>query len=342
MNIDWSLCVVNDVPTLSCIEVVFGRILFIASGLIIFSLLIIFIIGSLQYMTSDGNPEKLKKSRATFMWAFMGTFLFVASFLMLKTIDVLFLGDQGRLFTLDIPHFTSSSRSAPYTPQTLPVPQVNTPEILIPPPQEVPVMSTQERDIHEDIDFLLDNYTDNKKIYEYASRLTGVPVSILAGIHVIEGGAEPTRSLVSGRIIGQNEPDVVRVVKRCDKAQSVIGQPIAVSGGGCGFATLLDSAVYAGRVLQSKTNGNLSSFERMVTALARYNGLGNSNCGRTPYINCPRSYEGEDHPYPLNFFDTRHEDMYRVYCKDGVKCASPRKFMQPGVLTVALTYENNK
>ena len=103
---------VNEVPTLSCIEIVFGRILFIASGLIIFSLFIMFIIGSLQYMTSDGNPERLKKSRATFTWAFIGTFLFVASFLMLKTIDVLFLGDQGRLFTLDIPHFPSSSREA--------------------------------------------------------------------------------------------------------------------------------------------------------------------------------------------------------------------------------------
>ncbi len=341
MNNDWSTCMVNDVPTFSCVEVIFNRVFLVASGLIVFSLFIMFISGSLQYMISGGNPEKVKKSQATFTWAFMGTFLFVASFLILKIIDVLFLGDRGRLFTLDIPYFPSSSQSSSQNTQPIPFPQINTPKILIPPPKEVPVITNKERDIHEDIDFLLDNYTDNKKVYEYASQLTGVPVSILAGIHVIEGGAEPNRSLVSGRIIGQNEPDVVRAVRRCNKVQSGIGEPIAVSGG-CGFASLLDSAVYAGRVLQSKTNGSLANFEHMVTALARYNGLGNSNCGRSPYTNCPRTYEGEDHPYPLNFFDERHEDMYRVYCKDGMKCNPPKQFLQPGVLTVALTYENNK
>jgi len=330
---------VGDVPTFSCIEVVFGRVLLVATGLIIFTLFVMFVIGSVQYMTSGGNPEKVKKSHATFTWAFMGTLLFIGSFLLLKTIDILFLGDKGTLFTLDIPYFPLSSKPSVQNTQSVPFPQINTGDILAPLPKEVPKITHIERDIHEDIDFLLDNYADNRRVYEYASRLTGVPVSIFAGIHLTEGGAEPNRSLVSGRIIGQNEPDVVRVVIRCDRTQSVIGEPIAVSGG-CGFASLLDSAVYAGRVLQSKTDGSLSTFEHMVTALARYNGLGNANCGRSPYVNCPRKYVGEDHPYPLNFFDERHEDMYRIYCKDRVKCDPPKKFTQPGVLTVALTYEN--
>jgi len=103
---EWKDCVSPEgVPTLKCLEVVFSRLLFIASGLIVLALFIMFIIGSLRYLTSRGNPESLKKAQGTLMWALIGTLLFVGSYLILNIIDILFLGGQGKLFKFEIPEF---------------------------------------------------------------------------------------------------------------------------------------------------------------------------------------------------------------------------------------------
>lgn len=99
-------CFVNEVPTLKCLETVFSNIIVAASGLIIVTLFIMFIIGSLQYLTSGGNPEKVKKARGTLTYAIIGTVLFVSAFLILTIIDVLFLGglgSAGPLLKLNIP-----------------------------------------------------------------------------------------------------------------------------------------------------------------------------------------------------------------------------------------------
>jgi hypothetical protein len=61
-----------------------------------------FIIGSFSYLTSAGNPEKTKKARATLTYAILGTILFACSFLIIKTVDVLFLGGHGKLFNFTI------------------------------------------------------------------------------------------------------------------------------------------------------------------------------------------------------------------------------------------------
>jgi len=103
---EWGSCVSPEgVPTLKCLEVVFGNLLFIASGLIVLVLFLMFVLGSLRYLTSAGNPESIKKAQGTLMWALVGTLLFVGSFLILKTIDCLFLGCEGKLFKFEIPEF---------------------------------------------------------------------------------------------------------------------------------------------------------------------------------------------------------------------------------------------
>lgn len=102
---DWNSCMSDGVPTLKCLEVVFARILFIASALIILVLFIMFVIGSLKYLTAGGNPENIKKAQGTLKWAIIGTLLFAGSFLILKIIDVLFLGGQGTLFRFEIGEF---------------------------------------------------------------------------------------------------------------------------------------------------------------------------------------------------------------------------------------------
>ena len=101
---DWkaSGCMVDEVPTLKCFEVVFQNILNIASGLIMVVLFIMFVNGAFHYLTSFGSPEKLKKAQGTLRYAIIGLAIFMASFLILKVIDTLFLGGQGNLFKFTI------------------------------------------------------------------------------------------------------------------------------------------------------------------------------------------------------------------------------------------------
>ncbi len=46
--------------------------------------------GAFMFLTSEGEPDKIKKSQATLMYAVMGLFLIVASFIITKIIGVIF------------------------------------------------------------------------------------------------------------------------------------------------------------------------------------------------------------------------------------------------------------
>ena len=95
-------CMVDGVPTLSCFEIVFGNILFMMSGLIVLVLFIMLVTGSFSYLTSLGNPEKIKKAQGTLKYALIGFALFLTSFLILTVIDQLFLGGNGSIFNFKI------------------------------------------------------------------------------------------------------------------------------------------------------------------------------------------------------------------------------------------------
>lgn len=99
---EWGTCMVDGVPTLKCFEVVFQNILNIASSLIIVVLFVMLVVGAFNYLTSLGNPEKLKKAQGTLRYAVIGLVIFLSSFLILKVIDTLFLGGQGTLFKFKI------------------------------------------------------------------------------------------------------------------------------------------------------------------------------------------------------------------------------------------------
>lgn len=103
---DWDAnganCLSDGVPTLKCLEPVIGNIIFAASGFVIIVLFIMFVMGSYLYLTSLGNPEKLKKARGTLTFAIAGFILFLSSFLILRIIDTLFLGGTGTLLRLNL------------------------------------------------------------------------------------------------------------------------------------------------------------------------------------------------------------------------------------------------
>jgi hypothetical protein len=174
----------------------------------------------------------------------------------------------------------------------------------------------------------------NKVTYEKASQITGVDWNVLAGIHYREGDCGINNSLVSGRKIGSVEPDIGA---NCSSQSKGAGAPIPL-GGGCGFTSLLDSAIYAGKHVISKIGKQPSSFEDLAKALSRYNGGGNSNCNKTPFAFCPSRFEGDDDTYVMNSFDASHTPMYIVYCADYTKCNPPKKDDRPGAATTAMSF----
>jgi len=100
---DWASCSVDGVPTLKCLELIFSNILTLSTSLMFLALFIMLLVGGFQYLTSLGNPEKIKKAQGTLKFAVIGLIVFISSFLILKTIDFLFLGGQGKIFLFEIP-----------------------------------------------------------------------------------------------------------------------------------------------------------------------------------------------------------------------------------------------
>ena len=88
-------CMVDGVPTLKCLEIVFGNVLYVASFFIVIVFFIMFVVGSFRYLTSFGNAEKIKKAQGTLKYALIGFILFVSAFLILTIIQTLFLGTSG-------------------------------------------------------------------------------------------------------------------------------------------------------------------------------------------------------------------------------------------------------
>ncbi|MCA9371886.1 hypothetical protein KC726_03230 [Candidatus Woesebacteria bacterium] len=95
-------CLVGGVPTLKCLEVVIGNILFMSNALILLILFIMLIIGGYRYLLSMGEAEKMKQAQGTLKWAVIGIVLYAGSYLILNIVDVLFLGGKGELFKFRI------------------------------------------------------------------------------------------------------------------------------------------------------------------------------------------------------------------------------------------------
>lgn len=171
--------------------------------------------------------------------------------------------------------------------------------------------------------YILPNLSSNLlAVYKEAERKTGVPCEILAGIHFREGSNNPNKSLQDGGTLD---------------------------------TCLIDSAIKAGEVLRA-VGGASGSWDGLITALARYNGMGNSNCSDPPdtnQVNPPPDYKGPcpppdgiDHNYVMNFLNPQHLVMYIIYCRDHEICYNPKngytQDTRPGALTVAVELYNHK
>jgi len=99
-------CCIEGVPTLKCLENIFGNFLSLSTAIFLLALFIMIIVGAFNYLTSFGNPEKIKKAQGTLKFAFIGLLLFLSSYLILNLICfVLFnkVGPNCPLFKFEIP-----------------------------------------------------------------------------------------------------------------------------------------------------------------------------------------------------------------------------------------------
>ena len=97
----WDSCLIDGIPTIKCIEILFSLLLKSISGLVFVALLAMFVMGSLSWMTAGDNAEKLKKAKGTFFSALLGLVIIAISYLII-TIVQSFLGIDG-LDTFTIP-----------------------------------------------------------------------------------------------------------------------------------------------------------------------------------------------------------------------------------------------
>lgn len=101
----WTNCVIDGVPTLKCLEIIYGNLIFLSSSFVLLVLFIMVLVGGFNYLTSLGSPEKIKKAQATLRYAIIGFILYIGAFLILTIIDTVFLGGQGTILRFEIPSF---------------------------------------------------------------------------------------------------------------------------------------------------------------------------------------------------------------------------------------------
>lgn len=83
----WDSCLIDGVPTLKCTEVVFQNVLTALGGLIFIVLLVMFIYGSVGWLTAGDDAQKLKKAQGTFYSAVLGLVIIAAAYLIIKILE---------------------------------------------------------------------------------------------------------------------------------------------------------------------------------------------------------------------------------------------------------------
>lgn len=82
----WQNCMVNETPTIKCLEVVFGNVLEAVVALAGIALFIMLVVGSFRFLTSGGDPKQTETARKTMTSAILGLVLIIGSYLILRLI----------------------------------------------------------------------------------------------------------------------------------------------------------------------------------------------------------------------------------------------------------------
>ncbi|HXK52858.1 MAG TPA: hypothetical protein PLF29_02645, partial [bacterium] len=160
-------------------------------------------------------------------------------------------------------------------------------------------------------------------VYAALEDVTGLACEIFAGLHYNETGGTnaPNRSIISGRVLGENEPDVGKTYPPCEEGDTTFESCLP---------GLYESGVDAARIFiaHSGTSASNLDYYSSVRAFSRYTSPFYKNCGHKltqyndPYVvypgfaqycSDPLPYEGYDN-LPLNLIDSEHSNMGLMSC----------------------------
>ncbi len=176
----------------------------------------------------------------------------------------------------------------------------------------------------------------NQAVYRRVEQETGLAWQMVAGVHLVEGSCGSTASCYSGRIFGENEPDMRG---NCTPHARKVA-------GGCVFDNLLNSCIDGARHFIDKIGKIPRTVPEFAAAARGYNGIGNDNCrpGFSPYKWCPAAFPGADHTHAMSWFNgdlicnqnpNAQYCMYKIFCTDGGKCPYGTRQNRLGSVTVA-------
>lgn len=83
---DWGGCVVDGVPTLQCLPVVFQNIVTAAVVLAGVVAVVLIVLSGIKLITSGGDPKQVEGARKTMTYAIIGLVLILLSFFIIKLI----------------------------------------------------------------------------------------------------------------------------------------------------------------------------------------------------------------------------------------------------------------
>lgn len=80
------LCLKNPLGAINTPAELIGRILNSVFGIVGSLALVMFVYGGLTWMTSSGNPEKVKKGRDILIWSAIGLFVVFSSYALVRVV----------------------------------------------------------------------------------------------------------------------------------------------------------------------------------------------------------------------------------------------------------------
>lgn len=89
----------SDVPTIQCVEAIFGNAVFAVVTLSGIAVFIMLLIGGFNFLFSGGDQKKVEQAQKTITNAIIGMVVIVAAYLILQTIGV-FTGVNVNVFKI--------------------------------------------------------------------------------------------------------------------------------------------------------------------------------------------------------------------------------------------------
>jgi len=81
-----NLCLQNPLGSINTPAELIGRVLNASFGIVGSLALVMFVYGGITWMTSSGNPEKVKKGRDVLIWAAIGLFIVFSAYALVRVV----------------------------------------------------------------------------------------------------------------------------------------------------------------------------------------------------------------------------------------------------------------